>query len=153
MLVQAGPRWWAFGVVDVVAEPGPRPGYLSRHVTVDQMRSKGNGEVKAHPSILARLDALADRMGAPIPILSGYRDPDHNALIGSMPNSQHVYGTAADISQDYDLRYDLAAELGFSGIGYIAGTDLVVHVDTRAEGPNNTTGGQVGAPTTWEYPA
>lgn len=129
-----------------------RPGYLSLHVTADQMRSKGNGEVKAHPALLARLDALADRLGAPIPILSGYRDPAHNAAQGGAANSQHLYGTAADIDEHYGLTIDQADQVGFSGRGNIEGTDTVVHVDVRAEGPNNTTGGAIGSPTTWTYP-
>ncbi|HEX7277551.1 MAG TPA: D-Ala-D-Ala carboxypeptidase family metallohydrolase [Acidimicrobiales bacterium] len=154
MLLAAPVRWFFFGVIDRTPEPpGPRPGYLSRHVRADQMASKGNGEVKAHPALLARLDALGDRLGAPIPIISGYRDPAHNAAIGGKANSQHLYATAADLDLDYGLTIDVATDLGFSGIGYVVGTDRVAHVDTRAEGPNNTTGASVGAPTTWEYPA
>lgn len=148
--------WFFLGMKDHPKSTGPppiRPGYLSQYVTVDQMRSKGNGEVKAHPTLLARLDALASFLGAPIPILSGYRDPDHNALIGGAPNSQHTYGTAVDISQDYRFSIALAENLGFSGIGSIEGTDIVVHVDTRAEGPNNTTGATIKNPTYWTYPA
>jgi zinc D-Ala-D-Ala carboxypeptidase len=117
------------------------------------MRSKGNGEVRAHPALLARLDSLADRLGAPIPIISGYRDPAHNRAVGGASNSQHTYGTAVDIDYDYGLTVAVATELGFSGIGYITGTGGVTHVDVRAEGPDNTTGAAVGSPTLWEYPA
>jgi hypothetical protein len=149
-------RWFAFGLGldDVDETPALRPGYLSRHVLADQMRSKGNGEVRAHPALLARLDALADRLGAPIPIISGYRDPAYNAALdGAASQSQHMYATAADIDERYGLTIALADELGFSGRGNIEGTDIVVHVDVRAEGPGNFTGGAIGEPTTWEYPA
>ena len=155
MTLVAGLRWWMFGVMDEAPEKpaGPRPGYLSRHVTEDQMRSKGNGEVKAHSALLPRLDALGDRLGVPIPIVSGYRDPAHNRNIGGASSSQHMSACAVDLDYEYGLTIDVARELGFSGIGYVEGTDRVVHVDVRAEGPNNTTGAAVGRPTTWEYPA
>ena len=117
------------------------------------MRSKGNGQVKAHPALLARLDALGDRLGAPIPIISGYRDPAHNSYVGGSPESQHMRACAVDIDYDYGLTIDVAVELGFSGVGHVADTDRVVHVDVRAEGPANKTGGAVGRPTTWDYPA
>jgi uncharacterized protein YcbK (DUF882 family) len=147
-------RWWAFGVLDAQADSsGLRPGYLSRHVRADQMASKGNGEVKAHPALLARLDALGDLLGAPLPIVSGYRDPAHNAAIGGASSSQHMYACAVDLDYDYGLSIDVARDLGFSGIGYVEGTDRAVHVDVRAEGPNNTTGSAIGRPMTWEYPA
>lgn len=140
------------GIFDDVDELAP--GYLSRHVTEDQMRSKGNGEVRAHPALLARLDALADRLGAPIPILSGYRDPAYNAsLDGAASQSQHMYGTAADIDESYGLTIAVADELGFSGRGNIKFTDIVVHVDVRAEAEWNWTGSAIGSPSTWTYPA
>lgn len=156
-----GRRWWLFGVLDRVAD-GPAPGYLSRHVRAEQMASKGNGEVRAHPALLSRLDALADYLGAPIPIVSGYRDPDHNARVGGARQSQHTYGTAADIDESYGLSIELATELGFSGVGWFRAADgrrIVVHVDVRAEGTDekgrstNFTGAAIGAPTLWEYPA
>jgi len=152
--IVAGPRWWFLGLMGrAPVDAGPRPGYLSRHVLADQMRSKGNGEVKAHPALLPRLDALGDRMGAPLPIVSGYRDPAHNAAVGGASTSQHMYACAVDLDYDYGLTIAVARDLGFSGIGYVAGTDRVVHVDVRAEGPNNTTGAAVGDPTFWDYPA
>jgi len=154
-LTLAGLRWWIFGVMDEApaAPPPDRSGYLSRHVPADAMRSKGNGEVKAHPALLARLDALGDRLGEPIPIISGYRDPAHNAAIGGAKFSQHVLACAVDLDYDYGLTIDVARDLGFSGIGSVEGTDRVVHVDVRAEGPSNGTGAAVGAPTYWTYPA
>lgn len=148
-------RWFFFGTLDKPVYSGPRPGYLSKHVIAEQMRSKGNGEVYAHPALLARLDALADKLGAPLPIISGYRDPAHNAAIGGASSSQHMYGTAADIDESYELSIGLATELGFSGIGWFMnpkGRATVVHVDVRAEGPNNTSYAEVGVPTLWEYP-
>ena len=44
------------------------------------------------------LDAIRERIGKPIEVLSGYRCPEHNAEVRGVPNSQHVEGTAADIT-------------------------------------------------------
>lgn len=168
MAALARPRWYFLGIPDVPAGPAAvdatlRTGYLSRHVMAAQMASKGNGEVRAQPALLARLDVLADRLGEPIPILSGYRDPAHNAAIGGARTSMHMFAAAADIDESYGLTIALADELGFSGRGNIEGTDVVVHVDVRGELPDfdpdnpdapfNTTGASVGNPTTWTYPA
>lgn len=36
------------------------------------------------------LDAIRERIGKPIEVLSGYRCPEHNVEVGGVPNSQHV---------------------------------------------------------------
>lgn len=111
-----------------------------------EFASKGNGWIKVHPRLLNRLDEARRRTG-PVTVVSGYRDPAHNVRVGGARNSQHVYGTAADIRPG--IPGDLAAELGFSGIGLSGST--AVHVDVRAEGPDNTTGAGIGSPTIWHY--
>lgn len=110
-----------------------------------EFKSKGNGWIKVHPRLLNRLDALRRAVG-PIRIVSGYRDPAHNRAVGGATNSQHVYGTACDIP---GVPVSIARDLGFSGIGI--GDGEAVHVDVRAEGPNNTTRAGVGNPTIWYY--
>ena len=42
------------------------------------------------------LDPLRERLGEPIAILSGYRSPEVNTLVGGGPDSQHTLGEAAD---------------------------------------------------------
>ena len=42
-------------------------------------------------------DALRDRLGVPVEIVSGIRCPQHNKDSGGVANSQHMDGTAADI--------------------------------------------------------
>lgn len=42
------------------------------------------------------LDPLRERLGEPIAILSGYRSPEVNSLVGGVPDSQHTLGEAAD---------------------------------------------------------
>lgn len=85
------------------------------------------------------LDAIRERLGAPVYILSGYRCPEHNEAVGGVSNSQHVLGTAADITCDgYDVETiaqvaeECAEEVLGGGVGI--GTyyyQQFVHVDVR----------------------
>ena len=43
------------------------------------------------------LQPLRDKLGMPIIINSGYRNPAYNASVGGVKNSQHLTGCAADI--------------------------------------------------------
>ena len=131
---------------DCCRNPERQPGCCGTYFHFSEFRSKGNGWIKVHAALVRRLDALREHVG-PISIISGYRDSAHNKSVGGAANSQHVYGTAADIG-GYDLA--LCTELGFSGIG-ISPDGSVAHVDVRAEGPNNTTGANIGSPTLWYY--
>jgi zinc D-Ala-D-Ala carboxypeptidase len=141
-----GPKTQAALLDCVKNADGRRPGMCSEFFKFTEFASKGNGWIKVHPRLLNRLDAYRRRVG-PVKIISGYRDPTHNLNVGGARNSQHVYGTACDI--EGRLGQSELAELGFSGIG-LSGR-LGVHVDVRAEGPNNTTGAEVGSPTVWYY--
>lgn len=85
------------------------------------------------------LDAIRERLGVPVYILSGYRCPTHNAEVGGVSNSQHVLGMAADITYDgIDVDYlaNLAEECASEvlgegiGIGRYYYQDFV-HVDVR----------------------
>lgn len=79
------------------------------------------------------LDAIRERIGQPIEVLSGYRCIEHNAEVGGVPNSQHVEGTAADITYDginVDYLAEVAEECGADGIGKYYYQNFV-HVDVR----------------------
>ena len=75
-------------------------------------------------------------------IVSGVRCAAHNATVGGAKESQHMRGTAADIPPKVDWKKLRSLGL-FSGIGYMAASGLVVHVDVR---PGSRT-----SPTTWTY--
>jgi len=53
------------------------------------------------------LQPIRDKHG-PVVINSGYRSPQVNQAVGSKPNSQHVFGMAADIECPALSNYDLA---------------------------------------------
>lgn len=91
----------------------------------------GCGKVIFDPDLIRKLDALREDLGRPIIINSGYRCEQHNQNVGGSPNSQHLYGKAADIrctgiTPEALARY--AGKYGFDGIGlYRWG----IHVDVR----------------------
>lgn len=79
------------------------------------------------------LDRIRERLGVPITVNSGYRCPEHNAEVGGVSDSQHVLGTAADITYDgidIDRLAEIAEECGADGIGKYYYQDFV-HIDVR----------------------
>ena len=79
------------------------------------------------------MDKIRERVGRPVYIESGYRCEDHNREVGGVPNSQHVLGTAADITVDdisIDELADIAKECGADGVGRYYGLQFV-HIDVR----------------------
>lgn len=67
----------------------------------------------------------------------GYRCKEHNAEVGGETNSQHLYGTAADVSAARFESVEALAQkfeaLGADGVGrYPEEEGNFVHVDTRS---------------------
>jgi len=88
---------------------------------------------------LDHLDEWRENYGGPLKVNRGFSTPRHNAKIkGAAKNSQHLYGTAADIdsdASDWHAKRDAAREAGacleplaISGYGH-------VHGDWRAQCP------------------
>lgn len=88
-------------------------------------------------SLVERLEHLRGLVQRPIRIVSGYRCPVHNAEVGGAPDSQHMYGAAADIPEGVATTGQ-AVRAGFVGIGFRG--PWAIHVDVR-DGP----------PARWEY--
>jgi Peptidase M15/Putative peptidoglycan binding domain len=112
-----------------------RGGRCSQHFTFRSFRSPGDGWIKLDRALARALEVYREAVGGPVAVLSGYRDPEWNAAHGGLPDSQHLYGTAADVEPALALD-DVRALRVFSGIGYDAETGLVHHVDVRHCGPN-----------------
>lgn len=104
--------------------------YLSPHFTVWECASKGNGTCFVRRELLAVLENIRKLKGPFAPV-SVYRDPHHNAAVGGASNSQHMYGTAADISGSLGLTIREAEACGAHGIGYYRWSRKVRHVDVR----------------------
>jgi uncharacterized protein YcbK (DUF882 family) len=95
------------------------------------------GVVLVRPRLLECLEKLRRATGSALIIISGYRCPVHNRAVHGAPDSQHMYGAAADIRRG-TCTTSQATAAGFTGIGTKDG--LPTHVDVR-DGPL----------TTWKY--
>lgn len=86
--------------------------------------------VELDMNLIRLLEALRERLQAPIKVTSGYRCPAHNKAVGGVSNSQHVKGTAADIQVSGYLPVEVAAaaEDLFGGIGTY---NNFTHLDVR----------------------
>ncbi|HHU77166.1 MAG TPA: DUF882 domain-containing protein [Firmicutes bacterium] len=93
----------------------------------------GTHQVRIDSRLLQKLQALRDKVGRPVVILSGYRNPAHNKAVGGSPGSQHLLGRAADIVvSGYSVQKlaEISREIGFTGIGIY---NSFVHVDVRGK--------------------
>lgn len=162
---QAGFSFWELEV-DGVAGPKTRKaiqhsianaGRCGRYFSFSEFACRHCGRCRIMAFHVRQLDLLRDEVG-PITIVSGTRCDEHNAAVGGATNSQHRpfpnnrgMSTASDIP-GIVTRAWLSAKRLFSGIGYVPSEgDIVVHVDSRGDGPNNTTGGSRDSATQWTY--
>lgn len=88
-----------------------------------EIASKGDGSILVVPAALDALQAARTAVARPFRILSAYRDPIHNALVGGAPMSEHKAGVAFDIATAGHDRGELLAacrSAGFRGFGFYA---------------------------------
>ena len=72
---------------------------LSTNFRVREFACKdGSDAVLVAPRLVMVLQSIRDHFGAGVNITSGYRTPQYNQKVGGVENSQHCYGTAADIT-------------------------------------------------------
>lgn len=63
--------------------------------------------------LMVYLDEIREAYGAPIRVSSGYRSPRLNKAVGGVPDSQHLYGLAADlVVPDLDRLFGVIRKLG-----------------------------------------
>lgn len=70
---------------------------ISKNFKLREFSCKHCGTVKIHPDLVKMVQRVRDYFGRPVIINSGYRCATHNKAVGGASNSQHLYGTAADI--------------------------------------------------------
>lgn len=71
------------------------------HFKSSEFKCKHCGKLPAKgisQDLMKKLELLRTKLGnKPVTVVSGYRCPIHNKAVGGATNSQHLYGTAADI--------------------------------------------------------
>ncbi len=85
------------------------------------------------PDLLKVITTVESHFGRPVIVTSGYRDEEHNRLVGGADESMHKSCEAADIQIDGVAKWDIAAYIRSlpdrGGVGTYCHTDSV-HLDT-----------------------
>ena len=79
-------------------------------------------------------DEIRHRLGKPISVNSGMRCAKHNASVGGVSNSQHVYGTACDLGCPSGTTPAKMAAIAEEVIGSTGGIGIYswgIHIDSR----------------------
>jgi len=111
-------------------------GDLTKDFSKKEFACKCCGEIRINQKLIIALQVLREMIKLPIHILSGYRCPKHNAEVGGKAYSQHLLGTAADITIEGMLISDVAyiadkiPVFHNGGIGTYVKQNFV-HVDVR----------------------
>lgn len=112
-----------------------------RYFTREEFRCQCKGKycngfpVEPQEEMVRTVDEIRRRLGVPISIVtaggSGVRCPKHNADVGGVANSEHLYGRAADLhSSASPARMKAVAEEVMGNTGGIGLYDWGIHVDT-----------------------
>lgn len=107
---------------------------LSTNFAVKEFACKdGSDAVLVAPRLVMVLQSLRSHFCAAVTINSGYRTPQYNARVGGVMDSQHCYGTAADIVVRGKTPAQVAAYArqlmpDWGGVGVY---DSFCHIDVR----------------------
>lgn len=103
-------------------------GHLSAHFDAHEFACPHCGVALVRPQLVALLERIRSIDNRPLRIVSGYRCPIHNRDVGGAENSQHMYGSAADLPGG---RVTVAQALRAGAVGIGSKGDYAVHVDVR----------------------
>ncbi len=96
-----------------------------------EIACRGTDKLLLNTPALDKLQALRDRLGKPLIVLSAYRSPEHNRAVGGATRSKHMDGAAFDIAMsNHDpAAFEAAARaVGFLGFGFYPRTGFM-HID------------------------
>lgn len=108
---------------------------LSKNFKVREFAcTDGSDPVFISPDLVEVLQKIRDHFKKPVTINSAYRTPIKNKAVGGAAYSQHLYGTAADITVKgiSPLVVATYAESLLPGKGGIGIYSTFTHVDVRA---------------------
>lgn len=109
--------------------------YFNRSEFACKCGSCGGFPVEPDEKLVRTVDEIRHRLGRPIGIVdsggSGVRCPAHNAEVGGVANSEHLYGRAADLhcSSATPAQLKAVAEAVMGNTGGIGLYDWGIHVD------------------------
>lgn len=105
----------------------------------DSPDAPGSGQKFMNKQFIEKLDIARGKAGVPFKINSGYRTQAHNdSLEGSVPNSAHTFGLAADISAPTEeIKKKIALALYQSGFVRIGFANTFIHVDDDKTKPQH----------------
>lgn len=97
--------------------------------------SDGSDPIFISHTLVEVLQKIRDHFNAPVTINSAYRTPGKNKAVGGAAYSQHLYGTAADITVKGVKPSDVAtyAESLLTNYGGVGRYATFTHVDVRAQ--------------------
>lgn len=86
-----------------------------------------------------RIDRARELYGSPIVWICGLRAPEHNTLVGGMPNSPHLTGEAFDVMAPRDpfIRERLAWSFGRAGFTNVESAPNHFHVSCSKNVPQD----------------
>ncbi len=117
-------------------------GDLSKNFSRFEFACKGKNccghSAPVHPDLIQALQALRDRFGKPISVISGFRCNWHNGAVGGKKSSLHTLGMAADVYCPMGISpgelADQAEEIDLFRDGGIGVYPTWVHLDVRKNG-------------------
>lgn len=130
---------------------------LSAHFAAAEFRCTCGGKfkdcrrIRVRRELIESLEKYRTLVGGPVEIASAYRCPGRNREVGGVGDSQHLYGAAADLKRPRLGLASLRTRGWFAGLGYVASSGLVSHVDRRDISEHNPTSGTLTRPTVWVY--
>lgn len=122
-----------------------------RYFKLEEFACRHCGKNLIDHAFVDELDELRGRLGFALPINSGYRCPEYNAMVSATGSAgPHTFGRAADIQIDRQKAYQFlraALEMKFTGIGLQQrGVGRYIHIDNLPNAPGQP------RPTIWSYP-
>ena len=109
---------------------------LSSHFKVKEFAcGDGSDAILVAPRLVMVLESIRTYFGSAVRINSGYRTPQYNAKVGGVEESQHCYGTAADIvvrdkTPEQVAAYARQLMPDWGGVGVYAKKGFT-HIDVR----------------------